>query len=123
MLERIDESGAAVYTLSVEPRRTAFGIGQPAGGFAGGLDPRQQRFERDLVLARGTADTGGRHRDLLASSAFEQAMRDLVAELRNQYLVAYSRPDTLVPPEEVRVAVDRPGLTARGILLGSRQNP
>ena len=120
VLERIDESGAAVYTLSVEARRAAFDAGQPAGGFGGGFDARQQQFERDLVLARGAADTGGRHRDLFASSAVERAMLDLVAELRNQYLVVYSRPDSLIPPEDVRVSVDRPGVTARGTLLESR---
>ena len=122
VLERIDESGAAVYTLSVEARRAAFGIGRSTGGFGGGFDTRQQEIERDLVLARGTADTGGRHRDLLASSAVERAMLDLAAELRNQYLVAYSRPDSLVPPEEVTVTVGRSGLTARGIVLSSQDN-
>lgn len=121
VLERIDESGAAVYTLSVEARRSAFGVGDPAGGFGGAFDLRQQQFERDLVLARATADTGGRHRDLLASSAVERAMQDLVAELRNQYLVTYARPDSLIPPEEVRVSVDRPGVTARGMLLRSQE--
>ena len=109
VLERIDESGAAVYTLSVGARRAA----------AFGTRTLRLQFERDLVLARGTADSGGRHRDLLASSALEGAMRELVAELRNQYLVVYSRPDLLVPPEQVRVRVDRPGLTARGTLLRS----
>lgn len=109
VLERIDESGAAVYTLSVGARRAA----------AFGTRTLRLQFERDLVLARGTADSGGRHRDLLVSSALEGAMRELVAELRNQYLVVYSRPDLLVPPEQVRVRVDRPGLTARGTLLGS----
>ena len=109
VLERIDESGAAVYTLSVGARRAA----------AFGTHTLQLQFERDLVLARGAADSGGRHRDLLVSSALEGAMRELVAELRNQYLVVYSRPDLLVPPEQVRVRVDRPGLTARGTLLRS----
>ena len=119
VLDRIDESGAAVYTLSVEARRRPFGIGQVAGGFGGGVDLRQQEFERDLVLARGTANSGGSRRDLAASSAIERAMRELVAELRNQYLVVYSRPASLIPPEDVRVSVDRAGLTARGILLKS----
>lgn len=109
VLERIDESGAAVYTLSVGARRAA----------AFGTRTLRLQFERDLVLARGAADSGGRHRDLLVSSALEGAMRELVAELRNQYLVVYSRPDLLVPPEQVRVRVDRPGLTARGTLLRS----
>ena len=121
VLDRIDESGAAVYTLSVEARRAAFEIGRPTGGF-GGFDARQQEFERDLVLSRGTAGTGGRHRDLLASSAVERALLDLAAELRNQYLVAYSRPDSLIPPEEVTVTVDRSGLTARGIVLSTQEN-
>ena len=119
VLDRIDESGAAVYTLSVEARRRPFGIGQIAGGFGGGVDLRQQEFERDLVLARGTSNSGGSRRDLAASSAIERAMRELVAELRNQYLVVYSRPASLIPPEDVRVSVDRAGLTARGILLKS----
>ena len=120
VLERIDESGAALYTLSVEARRAAFGIGRPTlGGFDAGQ--QEQQFERDVVLARGTADSGGHHRDLLASSAVERAMQDLVAELRNQYLVVYSRPAALIPPEEVRVSVDRPGLTARGTLLRGRE--
>ena len=48
-------------------------------------------------------------------------MRDLVTELRNQYLVTYARPDSLIPPEEVRVSVDRPGVTARGILLRGQE--
>ena len=121
VLERIDESGAAVYTLSVEARRAAFGIGQPTSDFGGGFDARQQQAERDRVLARGTADSGGSHRDLLASSAVARAMQDIVAELRHQYLVVYSRPDALIPPEQVRVSVDRPGLTARGVLLKSQQ--
>ena len=122
VLERIDESGTAFYALSVEARRAAFGIGRPTGAFGGGFDARQQEFERDLVLSRGTAGTGGRHRDLLASSAVERALLDLAAELRNQYLVAYSRPDSLIPPEEVTVTVDGSGLTARGIVLSTQEN-
>lgn len=114
VLERIAESGAALHVLSVEARRGF--ASQAFGGIAGGVDLRRQVFERDRVLA-GAVETGGRHRDLLASSGVEQALRGLAAELRNQYLVVYARPDRLVPPEEVRVSVDRPGLEARGTLL------
>lgn len=115
VLERIGESGAALYVLSVEARR-GFASQAAFGGIAGGVDLRRQVFERDRVLA-GAAETGGRHRDLLASSGLERALQELAAELRNQYLVVYARPDRLVPPEEVRVSIDRPGLTARGTLL------
>ena len=123
VLERLADSGAALYTLSVEARRSAFGTQGAFGGLPGGVDLRQQEFERDRVLARGTGESGGRHRDLLASSAVERAMRELAAELRNQYLVVYARPDLLIPPEEVRVSVDRPGLTARGTLLPQYEIP
>jgi len=123
VLERITDSGAALYTLSVEARRSSFGTQGAFGGRPGSVDLRQQEFERDRVLARGTGESGGRHRDLLASSAVERAMRELVAELRNQYLVVYARPDLLIPPEEVRVSVDRPGLTARGTLLPQNEIP
>lgn len=113
VLERIGESGAALHVLSVEARRGGF-ASQPLafGGVAGGVDLGRQVFERDRVLA-GAAETGGRHRDLLASSGLERALQELAAELRNEYVVVYARPDRLVPPEEVRVSVDRPGLTAR----------
>ena len=121
VIERIGESGAALYTMSVEARRGAFADRSAFGGQPGGIDLGRQRFERDRVLARGTAESGGRHRDLLASSAVERALQELVAELRNQYLVVYARPDLLIPPEEVRVSVDRPGLTARGTLLSSNE--
>ena len=112
-LEAVDESGAAVYIFSLIDRRNA-----PAGfgGFGGNLD-RQQLIERDMVLQRGPSESGGRHRDLMASSALERAMDDLVAELRGQYLVTYSRPGALIPPETVSVDVNRPDLEARGTPL------
>ena len=121
VLERIEQTGTALYTLSVEARRTVptGADSLRAGGFSSQFDARQQLYERDLVMSRGTNDSGGRHRDLLASSAVERALLEVASELRNQYLVAYARPDTLIPPEEVRVSVDRPGLTARGVLLRS----
>jgi hypothetical protein len=40
-------------------------------------------------------------------------MRQLAAELANQYVVTYARPETLIPPEKVSVTVTRPGLTVR----------
>jgi hypothetical protein len=44
----------------------------------------------------------------------------VAAELTNQYLVVYSRPDTLVPPEKVDVSVERPGLKARARMQGGQ---
>jgi hypothetical protein len=40
-------------------------------------------------------------------------MKQLAAELRDQYLVTYARPERLIPPEKIEVTVGKPGLTAR----------
>jgi hypothetical protein len=40
-------------------------------------------------------------------------MRELAAEIKNQYAVVYSRPQSLIPPESIDVAVRRPELVVR----------
>jgi Ca-activated chloride channel family protein len=72
-----------------------------------------QRRERELTLAKGTVDTGGRREHLLTSMALEDRLHDLANELKNQYRVDYSRPAMLIPPEKIDVAVKRNGLTVR----------
>ena len=126
VLERINESGAAVYTLFLRLGRNAFSERTSISAF----DLRQQEFssisifalrqqesERDLVLDRGPKNSGGHHRDLLASLSVEPALDKIVKELRNQYLVVYSRPDSLIPADDITVKVDQEGLTARGTPL------
>ncbi len=113
VIDTIEESGAAIYTLSLRVGRNAFS----ATPNISTLELRNQDFERDLVLERGPRNSGGRHRDLLTSLAINDAMQDIVSELLNQYLVVYSRPDTLVPPEAITVRMNRQELTARGTPL------
>jgi hypothetical protein len=50
---------------------------------------------------------------VLALTAAGPRMAQLAAELVNQYVVTYSRPETLIPPEKIAVTVTKPGLTAR----------
>jgi Ca-activated chloride channel homolog len=69
--------------------------------------------EREITLAQGARVTGGRREDLLTSMALGTTLHELAAELKNQYEVAYARPGTLVPPDRVRVSVNRPGITVR----------
>ena len=49
-------------------------------------------------------------------------MSDLATDLRNQYVVVYSRPDTLIPPERIEVELtgNDDSLDARGtpVLIG-----
>lgn len=80
----------------------------------GGSPLDRWRIERDLALSRGPALSGGRRRDLLTSMGAESAMREIATEIRNQYLVVYSRPNMLIPPERIEVNVPRDGMRARG---------
>ena len=68
---------------------------------------------RNMVLAEGTEFTGGRREQLLSAMALEDRVRQLGGELIHQYLVTYSRPESLIPPEKVQVTVNVPELTAR----------
>jgi VWFA-related protein len=69
---------------------------------------------RNMVLDRGTADTGGRRDQLLAPSALGDRLTLLARQLLHQYKVTYARPQTLIPPERVTVSAKKSGLTARG---------
>lgn len=112
VLDAVALAGAAVYTISL-PNQRSFAFDRTLFS----TDLTQRRLQRDMALEQSPAASGGRHRELLASSALPRAMDDLIAELRNQYLVTYARPPILIPPEEVSVEATRPGLTARGTRL------
>ena len=112
VFERVRESGAAVYTLLVAGR----GRARADPGLLGARR-QQDEVERNLVLERGPRDSGGRSKIVLTSNAVENALLEFAAELRGQLLVTYARPDALIPPERIEVAVNRAGLTARGTPL------
>jgi hypothetical protein len=98
VLSELDKSGAAMHVVA---------IGDPSTGTA------DEIRNRNIVIAEGTERTGGRRDQLLAISATEDHMKQLAAELLNQYVVTYARPDTLIPPEKVDVSVTKPGLKVR----------
>ncbi len=78
---------------------------------------------RSIVLNRGTESGGGRQSLLLSSQGLADTLRHLAAELSNQYVVTYSRPDTLIPPEKVDVAVKQPNFKARGVPVPTPSTP
>ena len=102
VLDALRESGATFHALV---------IGTPAD-----LSTDEMR-NRSIVLAQGTERTGGRRDQLLAQSAIPEKLKQLGNELLNQYVVTYSRPETLIPPDKVEVSVDRPGVTVRARTL------
>jgi Ca-activated chloride channel family protein len=71
------------------------------------------RREREMTLAEGALDTGGRREHLLTSMALEDRLTDLANELNNQYRIDYSRPSMLIPPSKIDVGVKRAGVTVR----------
>lgn len=98
VLEALKKSGATLHVIA---------IGSPSTS----LDDEMRN--RNIVIAEGTAITGGRRDQVLAESGLADRMKQLANEMTNQYVVSYSRPETLIPPEKLEVTVKKPGLTVR----------
>ena len=77
---------------------------------------------REIVLHRGTSETGGRYEQVLQITGLELKARQLATEVSNQYRVVYARPDRLVPPQRTEVSVRRPDLRARGMLVKTEKD-
>ena len=69
---------------------------------------------RAAVLDQGPRDSGGIRFDVLTSLAYDGRLRELAAILKSQHRVVYSRPQSLIPPEKVRVEATKAGLEAHG---------
>ena len=91
------ESGASLHVLQL-----GMGIGEQG---------------REIVLNRGTSETGGRYEQVLSITGLEIKARQLGTEISHQYRVTFARPDRLVPPKNTEVSVRRPELRARGKLI------
>jgi hypothetical protein len=82
-------------------------LGQPSSS------QEDEMRNRNIVIAEGTAKTGGRRDQVLALSGLPDRLNQVADELTNQYVVQYGRPEQLIPPEKVQVSVTRSGLTVR----------
>jgi len=98
-IDPLKSVGAAYYALS---------LGQPDVGL--GTEAR----ERAIVLDEGPRATGGYQAQLLSSMALAPKLKELAAQLTQQYKVTYSRPESLIPPEKITVSAAKAGLVARG---------
>lgn len=101
VLDALEASGAALFVLDMSR--------------AGAADMRSDELRnRDILIARGTDQTGGERVNLVSSLGLEKSMGTLADRLLKQVRVTYARPQTLIPPEKVTIAAARPGLTVRG---------
>ena len=98
VLDSLKRSGATLHVLA---------IGPPSDSL------NEEQRNRNIVVAEGTSLTGGRRDQILAESAIGDRLVQLADELTNQYVVSYSRPETLIPPEKLEVSVSKSGLTVR----------
>jgi VWFA-related protein len=106
VLEALERSGATFHALAV---------GSPADSMS------DEMRNRNMVLSEGTQRTGGRREQVLADSGLPEKMRQLADELLNQYVVTYSRPETLIPPQRIEVTSSKPDVTVRArTRLGGR---
>jgi Ca-activated chloride channel homolog len=78
--------------------------------------------ERSIAFSEGTESTGGRYDNVMAASALPNRLKQVANELTHQYLVTYSRPQMLIPPEHVTITGRRPELTVRGTPVKTKDN-
>jgi len=101
VLDALKASGAAMFVVD---------LSRP-----GGDDLRSDELRnRDVLIARGTTETGGERWNLVTSLGLSKTLTTLADELLHQVRVIYARPQTLIPPEKVTITATRPGLTVRG---------
>ena len=132
LLDRLGDAGVAMHTVVLlSPTGSSVAGGQPVGAFTPSLFDRgfasspfrDQDVDRDRFLTVGPPTTGGRRFDLLLSASAEQALVDIGAQIHGQYLLEYSRPAMLLPPDRVDVDVRQAGLDARATPIRTGNAP
>ena len=92
VLDRLHAVSAPLYAVM---------LGTPHSGLS------DESRNRQIVLDRGTSGSGAREQ-LLTSMALEGKLKQIANQLTHQYLVTYSRPESLIPPERITVAATKP---------------
>ncbi len=77
--------------------------------------------DRNVVLDRGTSETGGEREIVLANLGLRDVLQKVGRIATTQHEVVYGRPDTLIPPRRVTVSSSKPTLEVRGNVLRTNQ--
>jgi VWFA-related protein len=99
--EALQATRATLWTVTL-PDRNAInrGLNNPIDFKA--------REERSQILQDATDRSGGENLQVLATTALATTFTQVASLLGSQYDITYARPDSLVPPKRVDVAVSRP---------------
>ena len=95
VLEALADSGATMWALTLT-----------SGPRAGETEETRHRA---IVLGKGTVDSGGRQYQVLANTAIGVRLDTVANHIFNQYVVTFGRPESLVPPKDIKVTVSVPG--------------
>jgi VWFA-related protein len=107
VLDALQNSGTAFYALVLTEGPEA--------------NPAEDEIRnRNVVLDRGTRETGGRRETLITEMALQDNLLSIADELLTQFKVTYSRPEALIPPKNITVEAKAAGVTARGTVPGPR---
>ncbi len=107
VLDSLKNSGTAFYALVLTEGPEA--------------NPAEDEIRnRNIVLDRGTKETGGRRETLITEMALQDNLLSIADELLTQFKVTYARPEQLIPPKNITVEAKAAGVTARGTVPGPR---
>ena len=107
VIDALKNSGTAFYALVLTEGPEA--------------NPSQDEIRnRNVVIDRGTKETGGRRETLITEMALQDNLQSIAEELLTQFKVTYARPEQLIPPKNTTVEAKAPGVTARGTVPGPR---
>lgn len=109
-LDALADSGAVLHVLELQDTQRA--------------DPQNQNVrDRNVVIDRGTTETGGVRELLLSNQSLTDALQKAGKVATTQFEVTYGRPDTLIPARKVEVSSSRPTLKVRANTLQVNRAP
>lgn len=108
VMEAIGSSGATFHVIELQDTDQAPPLNQGVR-------------DRNVVLDRGTSETGGERQIVLANLSLRDALQKVGRIATTQHEVVYGRPDTLIPPRRVAVSSSKPSLEVRGNVLRTNQ--
>jgi hypothetical protein len=109
-LDALADSGAVLHVLELQDTQRA--------------DTQSQNVrDRNVVIDRGTTETGGSRELLLANQSLSDALQKVGKIATTQFEVIYGRPDTLIPARKIEVVSSRPTLKIRANTLQANRAP
>ncbi|MCC6164639.1 MAG: VWA domain-containing protein [Acidobacteria bacterium] len=109
-LDTLAKAGAVLHVLELQDTTRA--------------DTQSQSVrDRNIVIDRGTTETGGLRELLITNLSMSDALQKVGRAATTQFLVVYGRPDRLIPPRKVEVSSARPTLKVRGNTLPDNRAP